>query len=100
MLRKTRCDTVDAITRYIRDNASKSHPICSAQLMKRFDTSGVAIRHMINTARSNGDPICSSSRGYYVAHGKEEIQQTIDSLYGRIAGINRAIAGLERSLTM
>ena len=91
---------MDAITRYIRDNVSKSHPICSAQLMKRFDTSGVAIRHMINAARSNGDPICSGARGYYVAHDKEEIQQTIDSLRGRIAGMNRAIAGLERSLTM
>lgn len=91
---------MDAITRYIRDNASKSHPICSSQLMKRFDTSGVAIRHMINAARSNGDPICSSGRGYYVAYGKDEIQQTIDSLRGRIAVMNRAIDGLERSLTM
>lgn len=55
---------------------------------------------MINAARSNGDPICSGARGYYVAHNKEEIQQTIDSLRGRIAGMNRAIAGLEHSLTM
>jgi len=35
-----------------------------------------------------------------VSHDKEEIQQTIDSLRGRIAGMSRAIAGLEHSLTM
>lgn len=56
------------------------------------------IRHMINAARSNGSPICSGQKGYYVATDKEEIKNTIDSLRGRITKMEKAIAGLEACL--
>lgn len=56
------------------------------------------IRHMINAARSNGSPICSGQKGYYVATDKEEIKSTIDSLRGRITKMEKAIAGLEACL--
>lgn len=53
---------------------------------------------MINTARSNGSPICSGQKGYYITNNKEEIKSTIDSLRGRISKMECAIAGLEKYL--
>ncbi len=53
---------------------------------------------MINTARSNGSPICSSPKGYYITTDREEIKNTISSLRGRIAKMEKAIAGLEACL--
>lgn len=44
----------------------------------------------------HGDPICSSGRGYYIAKDKDEIQKTIESLQGRIAGMSNAVSGLQQ----
>ena len=54
------------------------------------------LRRLVNAARTNGDPICSSGRGYYIAKDKDEIQKTIESLQGRIAGMSNAVSGLQQ----
>ena len=86
---------MDLIEKYLREHSNgKDYPICSSELAEAF---GVP-RTMINAARSNGSPICSGQKGYYVATDKEEIKNTIDSLRGRITKMEKAIAGLEACL--
>lgn len=87
------------IEKYIQENSNgKDTPICSSEISKAFGVPRTMVRHMINTARSNGSPICSCQNGYYIATDKEEIQNTIASLRGRIGKMEKAIAGLEKCL--
>lgn len=90
---------MEAITHYIHAHSDgKQCPICGSQIANAFGVSDVAVRHMINEARCNGDPICSGRRGYYIASSQDEIQKTIDSLEGRIAVMRNAKEGLERCM--
>ena len=90
---------MDLIEKYLREHSKgKDYPICSSELAEAFSVPRTMIRHMINAARSNGSPICSGQKGYYVATDKEEIKSTIDSLCGRITKMEKAIAGLEACL--
>jgi len=90
---------MDLIEKYLREHSKgKDYPICSSELAEAFSVPRTMIRHMINAARSNGSPICSGQKGYYVATDKEEIKSTIDSLRGRITKMEKAIAGLEACL--
>lgn len=87
---------MDLIEKYLREHSDgKDYPVCSSELAKEFDVPRTTIRRMINTARSNGSPICSSPKGYYITADKEEIKNTIESLRGRIQKMEKAIAGLE-----
>ncbi|MCM1221039.1 MAG: hypothetical protein NC548_41805 [Lachnospiraceae bacterium] len=87
-----------AITKYIMTHSNgKKAPVCGSTIASVFSISQVAVRKLINEARSAGDPICSCGKGYYIPNDKSEIKETIDSIEGRIAGMNKAIDGL-RSL--
>ena len=83
--------------RWFREH-SKDYPICSSELAKAFGVPRTTIGRMINTARSNGSPICSGQMGYYITTDKEEIKNTIQSLRGRISKMEKAITGLETCL--
>lgn len=90
---------MDVIEKYIREHSvGKDYPICSSELSQAFGVPRTTIRRMINTARSNGSPICSGQRGYYITTDPEEIKNTIKSLRGRIGKMEKAIAGLEQCL--
>ena len=90
---------MDIIEKYLREHSDgKDYPVCSSELAKALGIPRTTIRRMINTARSNGSPICSGQRGYYITTDQEEIKCTIKSLRGRIAKMEKAIAGLEKCL--
>ena len=90
---------MDGIEKSLQEQSNgKAYTICSSDWEETFGVRRTMIRHMINAARSNGSPICSGQKGYYVATDKEEIKNTIDSLRGRITKMEKAIAGLEACL--
>lgn len=90
---------MDVIEKYLREHSDgKDYPICSSELAKAFGVSRTMIRRMVNTARSNGSPICSNQKGYYITTDKEEIKNTIKSMRGRINKMECAITGLENYL--
>lgn len=45
---------------------------------------GVRLRKIINYLRNQGEPICSSSVGYYYPSNKKELEDTITSIGQRI----------------
>lgn len=90
---------MNLIEKYLCEHSDgKDYPVCSSELAKAFGVPRTTIRRMINTARSNGSPICSGQRGYYITTNKEEIESTIKSLRDRISKMERAITGLENYL--
>lgn len=90
---------MDLVTKYIMTHSDGGEqPICGAEIGRAFKVSGVEVRRLINTARSNGDPICSNGKGYYIAKDSEELQRTIDSIQGRINSMSEAVAGMTKCL--
>jgi hypothetical protein len=65
--------------------------------------SDIKLRNVINTIRMedllpNGFKLLANSQGYFISNDKEEIHHFIKSLSGRVDAINRAIAGLEKTI--
>lgn len=90
---------MDLVTKYIMTHSTgNKHPVSGAEIARAFCISGVAVRRLINAARTNGDPICSNGKGYYIAKDKEELRRTIESMRGRINMMNDAVAGMEKYL--
>lgn len=87
------------IENFLREHSDgRDNPICSKDISSVFGIPCTAVRRMINTARSNGVPICSCQNGYYITDKSDEIKATINSLRGRIHKMECAIAGLELHL--
>jgi biotin operon repressor len=84
------------IVEYIK--AHKGIPISARNLSETFGISGLEVRKIINSARSEGCPICSCHKGYYYSENYEEIKKTIDSLGSRIGAMERAKLGLAKCL--
>jgi biotin operon repressor len=87
---------LNPIIEYIKSH--KGVPVSSTNLSEAFGKSGFDIRKVINTARSEGCPICSCHKGYYYSENEEEVEKTITSLKHRIESIQNAISGLEGCL--
>lgn len=88
---------MDLVTEYILTHSDgEGHPVSGASIARALSISGVQVRKLINTARSNGNPICSNAKGYYIAMDKEAVQRTVDSLKSRIAAMTNASNGLEK----
>lgn len=88
----------ESIIEYIKNNGDI--PTSSYKLSKMFGVSDVQIRKIINTARSNGCPICSNTNGYYYSENCNDIQKTINSLNHRTRGIQNAVNGLQTTLNV
>ena len=87
------------IEKYIRSHSNgRDSPVCSNELSAAFQVPQSMIRRMINKERSNGSPICSCSRGYYVVTDDAEIKHTINSMRSRMKKMESAIKGLESCL--
>lgn len=84
------------IVEYIR--AHKGIPISARNLSETFGISGLEVRKIINSARSEGCPICSCHKGYYYSEDEEEIKKTIGSLTHRIRAMEKAMFGLAKCL--
>lgn len=87
------------IEKYLRDHSNgKNNPVYGKTIAEAFGVPSTTIRRMINTARSSGVPICSCQNGYYLTDDRSEIQETINSLRGRIHKMECAILGLEQHM--
>jgi hypothetical protein len=68
-----------------KSNAIAGSKICSGfNNNTKFRLQGVRLRKIINYLRNQGEPICSSSVGYYYPSNKQELQDTITSIAQRI----------------
>ena len=90
---------MELVSKYIRKNSSgRKNPISGREIAGAFGVSGFEVRKLVNDARRNGDPICSTNKGYYISVDKTEISEQIASMRGRIAVMEGAISGLEKYL--
>lgn len=55
----------------------------SSELENLLNLAGAHIRRQVNELRTQGYPICSDSRGYWIAQSAEEFDSNMDHLIGR-----------------
>ncbi len=74
------------LKKYIgKSNAIAGSKICSGfNNNTKFKLQGVRLRKIINHLRNQGEPICSSSKGYFYPDNNKELQDTITSIAQRI----------------
>lgn len=89
----------DECINYLRDNhVGRENAIAGRDLGDEFGLLAPQIRAIVNEARRNGIPICSTNKGYYYSTDPAEIKATINGLYHRIESVLHAIDGLEKAL--
>lgn len=77
----------------------RAHASGSRDLKQVLRTSENELRKQVNRLRREGVPIASSYQsGYFYAQTAGEVYATIRSLKSMRAGLDAAIAGLERAL--
>ena len=82
-----------------KTNAVAGSKICSGfNKNTKFKLKGVRLRKIINYLRNQGEPICSSSVGYYYPANKKELQDTITSIAQRIDSQLKILNKLKKHL--
>ncbi len=61
---------------------------------------GAGLRHVINSLRQMGYPICSDTGGYWFATSKDELVENIEALKGRAIKILDAVRGMGKAVEM
>ena len=85
---------MESVVNYIRNCGSIVEPVKNREISSVLNLSEVEVRKLINEARCNGIPICSTQKGYYYSEDKNEILQTIQSLMHRTIAVEKAVNGL------
>ena len=87
----------------LQENKQTATELCNF-MKRRFNLKGFPesrLRKCVNHLRSNGiAPIASDNRGYWQATSLQEVDECINSLEDRIAGIQVAIDGLTQMRQM
>lgn len=93
-------DVLSVLRKHRKGSEIKSGAVMSLCWFRfGFDISSATLRKIVSYARRNGlEAICSSSKGYYVATDRKEIESQVRSLRQRASAISAAADGLEKAL--
>jgi len=89
---------MNKVVEYLRIHSAPDSPISGRNLANHFGFTPVKVREYVNEARCSGVPICSTRWGYFYSEDTDLISKTVESMRGRIASQERAIAGLSSIL--
>lgn len=76
----------------------RKYRVGGAELERVLGLSGTDLRKLVNRLRRKGIPIASDRQGYFYAVTAGEVYTTIRLLRKMVAGIEKAIAGLEAAM--
>ena len=81
-----------------KDKAVTNRQICERMKKKGYDLTETRVRKIVNRIRTNNLVECliATSRGYYVTHNKQELEDYIKSLKGREEAIRLVREALEQ----
>ena len=87
------------IAEYLRDNHNtEENAIKGRDLCVLFNLRDKQIRNVVSVLRQGGEPICSSSSGYWYSNDPEDLEKTIYRMESQVANMNYSIEGLYRIL--
>jgi len=87
--------TRDLLLEHLKNNSiGAENALSGRRLSSIFGVTSPDVRRIVNTLRSDKQPVCSDSSGYFYASSTQEIDMTIAHLASRTRQMNRAIKGL------
>lgn len=81
-------------------HVGEKNAVSSRELEKYMGCCSREIRDAVSILRTEGVPICSSSKGYWFAVDDAEIRQTMARLRSWIKSMNVALEGLDKCLAV
>lgn len=94
----------DIVRKSLTKYKGKSYAIAGSKICSGFNNNtdfrltGVRLRKIMNYLRNQGEPICSTSKGYFYPEDNQEILDTITSLQQRIDSQKQIINQLKKHL--
>ena len=92
-------DTANRLLEYLKDyHTAESMAVKSRELRSLFNLTDRQVRILVSHLRRCGEPVCSSSCGYWYSTDPEDIQKTIQRLTAQIDNMIDSTAGLNKAL--
>ena len=77
-----------------KHHTGQEKAVFSKELERLFSMNGRTIRRIISHLRQTGNPICSSSKGYYYARTQNEVNDTVSHLNELVTGVSNSRTAL------
>ena len=87
------------IAEYLADyHKTEETAIKARELRALYNLQDKQLRNVISVLRQDGEPICSSSNGYWYSTEPEDINKTIRRMEAQVLNMRHSIAGLYKNL--
>lgn len=86
------------LLKYLKNHKGKKNAVYSKEIEYHYGIPGAEVRQMVNELRSEGYPICSGTRGYWIAEDTADLMATMLHLVRRKQGLDKAIEGLRKAI--
>lgn len=87
------------IAEYLSEyHTEEKQAVKGRELSELFNLTDKQVRNIVSSMRQNGEPICSSTYGYWYSRNPEDIEKTLRRLEGQVANMGAVITGLKKIL--
>ena len=84
---------------YLKEHhTTESKALKSRDLRTLFNLTDKQVRNIVTQLRQDGEPVCSSSYGYWYSEDPADIEKTIHRLDAQVRNMNISITGLRKAL--
>lgn len=91
--------TAHQMLEYLKDHHStESTAVKNRDLRLLFNLTDRQVRNVVSQLRQEGEPVCSSSCGYWYGTDPDDIARTIHRLEAQVENMNISITGLTKAL--
>lgn len=88
-------DIVDYLSEF---HKTEDTALSSRKLRELFNLHDKQVRNIISSLRQNGEPICSSDKGYWYSTDEADLNKTIHRMEAQVKNMRCSIEGLKRNL--
>ncbi len=84
---------------YLKDyHNTENKAVKSRELRSLFNLTDKQVRNVVSQLRQDGEPVCSSSYGYWYSTDPDDIEKTLHRLEAQVENMNISITGLRKAL--
>jgi hypothetical protein len=91
--------TAHQVLEYLKDcHNTESRAVKNRELRLLFNLTDRQVRGVVSQLRQEGEPVCSSSYGYWYSTDPDDIERTLHRLEAQVENMNISITGLKKAL--
>ena len=91
--------TASQMLEYLKEfHSTESKAVKNRELRPLFKLTDKQVRNVVSQLRQEGEPVCSSSCGYWYSTDPDDIEKTLHRLEAQVENMNISIKGLEKAL--